>query len=69
MIDRYYRYNPHQHNQTPHYNLYYFKNKVLNEVEGIVQYELKEAQYTSYTQHYEKFLLLHILWVWDMNLL
>ncbi|WP_019416213.1 hypothetical protein [Paenisporosarcina sp. TG20] len=48
-MNDHYRYNPHHQNQNPHHNLYHFKNKVLNEVEGIVQYGLKEGQYTSYT--------------------
>lgn len=38
---------PYSSNQTPYHNPHHLKHMVLNAVEPIVQYGLKEAQFTS----------------------
>ncbi|SDI15396.1 hypothetical protein [Alteribacillus bidgolensis] len=40
--------NPHHMDQNPYHNPHQLKHMVLNTVEPVVQYGLKEAQYTSY---------------------
>jgi hypothetical protein len=41
--------NPYHMNQNSYQSHHYLKQLVLSKVESIVQYGLKEAQYTSYT--------------------
>ncbi|MBU5267324.1 hypothetical protein [Virgibacillus proomii] len=49
MYHNFYYQNPYRTNQNPHHYSQHLKQNVLTNIEPIVQYGLKEAQYTSYS--------------------